>query len=116
MRNGLSLGRLYPKPHCDQFTESELPRQHGTGSGRSACAIYRVQLSERTNARWACDIGQSMRTALVSGIVQKDQAVADLSVRLPTNGRSVHVCYSAIIVSLTYSASDEPTFDITYAL
>lgn len=86
MRNGLSLGRPYSKP-CGGavIAESELLRQQGEGSGRPAGAAHRPQLSERINARWVCDIGQSLYAAILSGIMQKDQAVAYLSVTPPTN-------------------------------
>jgi len=52
--------------------------------------------------------------SLVSGIVQRDQAVAHLCATPFTNSRSVHICYGRS--SSRHGASDKPTFDITYAL
>lgn len=73
---------------------------NGTESGRSASASLPAQMSERIKSSSLRDIGQSPHAALASGNVQKDHAVACLSVTLSTNGRSVYVCYSAALASL----------------
>jgi hypothetical protein len=100
LRNGLSLGLPYPRPCCDGSVESKLSGQDVMIDRRSARAARRANLSERIKVRPGRDIGQSPCVALVSEIVQKDQAEACLSVTSSTDGPSMYLCYSIVFALL----------------
>jgi hypothetical protein len=56
-------------------------------------------LSESKRVAQAGDVGQSPHAAVVSGIMQEDQAAASLSVTPSTNDLLVHARYGTLFFS-----------------